>query len=163
MNRSAVRLSFSTLVGVMALTGCTASHGAPSSAPSPAAGSTARAVVATEPNCSGEASDTTVYTSDEVHASAKILVSPKPRYPADLRKQGVSGRVTLTYIINGTGLVDSASVDVSSATNAGFAASARDAVLGMRFSPACRGTAPVRVRVQQAIIFDVTRDGDEHR
>jgi TonB family protein len=103
--------------------------------------------------------DTAVYTFDNVDVPPAYRSGPAPRYPAALRQAGVTGRVTLSFVVNGKGAVDSTSLAIVSSTNPAFEAPSRIMMLATSFWPGCRGGKPVRTRVQQAIAFDVTRDG----
>jgi TonB family protein len=64
-------------------------------------------------------------------------------YPPLLRDSGQSGEVVLSFRVLENGTVDPATVEVVSATNAGFAAAARRVALTMRFRPALLNGTPV--------------------
>ncbi|MBK7596348.1 MAG: TonB family protein [Gemmatimonadetes bacterium] len=143
------------------LAACSSSTPTPSTTPTtaPSAAATATTVAARLPACTGPVADNRVFAFDEVHVPPAYRDGPAVRYPAALRQAGVSGRATLSYIVNGDGAVDSTSVTVVSATNPAFEAPSRTVVAATRFWPGCRDGTPVRTRVTQAIMFDAKRDG----
>jgi len=79
---------------------------------------------------------------------AEILTGPLPVYPDLLRQAGVQGRVVLEAVVDTTGRVLSQSISVVSATNPGFIAPARQALLATLFRPAMVGGTAVRMRVR---------------
>jgi len=90
-------------------------------------------------------------------AGPEVLTGPRPVYPELLRQAGVQGQVVLQALVDTTGRVLAASISVISATDAGFVAPARQALLATLFRPArVAGRAvPVLVRVP----FDFTIRG----
>lgn len=159
------RFTFATaLTALTAAFNAGCSSAAPVTTPTPAPVASAPSRTATTaaerpPACSGPAVDGRVFTSDEIDLPPAYRDGPAVRYPAALRQAGVSGRVTLSYIVNGDGSVDSASVAVVSSTNPAFEAPSRIVVAATRFWPGCLRGQPVRTRIQQGIMFDVKRDG----
>ena len=79
---------------------------------------------------------------------AEVLTGPLPVYPDLLRQAGVQGRVVLEAVVDTTGRVLSPSISVVSATNPGFVAPARQALLATLFRPAMIGGKPVRMLVR---------------
>lgn len=79
---------------------------------------------------------------------AEVLSGPLPIYPELLRQAGVEGRVVLEAVVDTTGRVLAPSISVISATNAGFVAPARLALLATLFRPAMVGGKAVRVLVR---------------
>jgi TonB family protein len=79
---------------------------------------------------------------------AEVLTGPLPAYPELLRQAGVQGTVVLEAVVDTTGRVLAASIEVVSATNPAFVASARQALSATLFRPATVGGRPVRVRVR---------------
>ena len=86
---------------------------------------------------------------------ADILTGPIPVYPELLRQAGVQGRVVLEAVVDTTGRVLAPSILVVSATNPGFVASARQALLTTLFRPALVGGRPVRMRVRIPYEFTI--------
>jgi len=79
---------------------------------------------------------------------AEVLTAPLPLYPDLLRQAGVQGRVLLEAVVDTTGRVLVQSISVVSATNPGFVAPARQALLATLFRPAMIGGKPVRMLVR---------------
>src|SRR6266550_4077423 len=78
---------------------------------------------------------------------AEVLTAPLPLYPDLLRQAGVQGRVVLEAVVDTTGRVLAQSISVVSATNTGFVAPARQALLATLFRPARIGGKPIRMLV----------------
>jgi TonB family protein len=79
---------------------------------------------------------------------AEVLTGPLPGYPDLLRQAGVQGRLVLEAVVDTTGRVLSLSISVVSATNPGFVAPARQALLATLFRPARIGGKAVRMLVR---------------
>ena len=78
----------------------------------------------------------------------EVLTGPLPVYPELLRQAGVQGKVVLEAVVDTTGRVLPPSISVVSATNPGFVAPARQALLTTLFRPAMVGGTAVRMRVR---------------
>jgi TonB family protein len=81
--------------------------------------------------------------------------SAAPVYPRDLIALGVQGMVQATYIVDTTGMVDTASFEVVSSDDLRFTESVREALAHMRFRPAKRGGKTVRQLVEQKFRFKI--------
>ncbi len=93
--------------------------------------------------------DDTVYTKvDENPVPQK---TPPPKYPNSLKKDGVSGVVAVSVVIDETGSVTSAEVTKSS--HADFETPAVDAVKKWKFKPGKKDGTPVKVKVTVPIRF----------
>ena len=92
----------------------------------------------------------TLFTTD----GPEVLSGPLPRYPEFLRQAGVQGRVILEATVDTTGRAEPTSVTVVAATNPGFVAPAKDALLATLFRPAHVGGRAARMRVR--IPFEFT-------
>lgn len=66
--------------------------------------------------------------------------TPPPRYPDQLKRDGISGMVVVTVVIDEDGKV--ADVSVRKSTHAEFEEPALDAVKNWRFKPAKKGAPP---------------------
>lgn len=132
---------------------------APAAAPAPSAAMATTTAAARPPACSGPVVAGRVFTTDEIDLPPAYRDGPAVKYPAALRQAGVNGNVTLAYIVNGDGSVDSTSVEVLSSTNPAFEEPSRRVVTAMRFWPGCLRGQLVRTRVTQGIRFDAKRDG----
>ena len=76
-------------------------------------------------------------------------------YPPHLRDEGVSGTVTLRFIILPSGAVDPESVRVVYSTHPDFTAAATMAIRILQFRPAEVSGQAVRVWVEQPLMFVV--------
>jgi TonB family protein len=76
-------------------------------------------------------------------------------YPPHLRDEGVSGTVTLRFVILPSGAVDPESVRVVYSTHPDFSAAAMMAIRILQFRPAAVTGQPVRVWVEQPLMFVV--------
>lgn len=79
---------------------------------------------------------------------AEVLTGPLPVYPELLRQAGVQGKVVLEAVVDTTGRVLAPSITVVSATDPGFVAPARQALLATLFRPTMIGGKAVRTRVR---------------
>lgn len=113
------------------------------------------------PACAGAVADTAVYTFDQVDVPPAYRSGPAPLYPPDLRRQGVNGRVTLSYVVQGDGTVDASTLAVTKSTNPAFEAPSLTMMRATQFWPGCRGGKPVRTRVQQSVAFETKTDGGQ--
>ncbi|MFT3783097.1 MAG: energy transducer TonB [Nibricoccus sp.] len=79
--------------------------------------------------------------------------TPPPEYPAELRRDNVSGVVALRVEIDETGAVTNCAV--SKSTNNGFDAPAIQAVKNWKFKPAQKAGTPVKVSLVIPIKFSL--------
>ncbi len=77
--------------------------------------------------------------------------TPPPDYPADLRKDGVSGVAVVTMVIDENG--DVLAAESNKATNEGFKEPAVAAVKKWKFNPAKVAGKPCKVKVAIPIRF----------
>jgi TonB family protein len=82
--------------------------------------------------------------------------SAAPSYPDFLQKQGIEGVVAVEYIVDTTGLADSASLRILRTTHPAFAEAVRAALPGMRFEPGEVGGQLVRQLVTQEFRFIIS-------
>lgn len=101
--------------------------------------------------------DNAPWQSDMVDEPVSNQRGPKPVYPAVLAQSGVAGEVTLRYIVDADGKVESGSIVVLSATRGEFIAPAMEAIRQSRFSPARRRGVAVRQLVEQRVKFSAGR------
>jgi TonB family protein len=94
-------------------------------------------------------------------AGPEVLTGPLPVYPELLRQAGVQGKVLLEALVDTTGRVPAASISIVSATNPGFIAPARQALLATLFRPARAGGRAVSMLVR--VPFDFTIRGGTGR
>lgn len=98
-----------------------------------------------------------VFADDTIHTKVDInpvpVKTPPPDYPESMKRQGVSGVVAVSVVIDEKGAVVSATVAKSS--QAEFEAPAMDAVKKWKFKPAQKDGAPVKMRVTIPIRFNL--------
>ena len=97
-----------------------------------------------------------VYTAatDDFRFHQAVLISqPEPRYPPIAEKIGLEGRVLIRFVIDTTGRVDKASIEVLETTEEQFTPPARDAVARARFRPALLSGTPVPQLAEESIRF----------
>lgn len=94
-------------------------------------------------------------------AGPEVLTGPLPVYPELLRRAGVQGQVLLEAVVDTTGRVLAPSISVISATNPGFVAPARQALVATLFRPARVGGRAVTMLVR--VPFDFTIRGGTGR
>lgn len=81
------------------------------------------------------------------------IKTPPPKYPDSLRREGVSGVVSVTVVIDEKGAVTD--VTVSKSTHADFERPSIEAMRSWKFKPAKVGGEPVKVRVTVPMRFNV--------
>jgi hypothetical protein len=81
--------------------------------------------------------------------------SSAPAYPPYLEETHVEGFVIAEYVVDTTGLADSATLHIDIASHPAFVESLRAALPGMRFEPATLNGHKVRQRVRQEFVFQL--------
>ncbi|HVU34814.1 MAG TPA: energy transducer TonB [Opitutaceae bacterium] len=99
--------------------------------------------------------DVPVYRGDQVTRHVVPLVRTPPKYPAALRKAGVTGEATVDFIVMPDGTV--AQPTVFAATDPRFGEAAVACVKRWKFKPAERDGHPVATRMQVPIMFTLHR------
>lgn len=94
-----------------------------------------------------------VLTDSEVDDVPSLVTAGPVRYPPVLREAGITGSVTLSFVIDTEGRVETEGLDVLVATHPGFVAAATETIRASRFTPARRHGETVRVRVRQTVTF----------
>lgn len=95
--------------------------------------------------------DDTIYTKVDVNPVP--VRTPPPEYPEALKREGGTGVVAVTIVIDEKGAVTSAAVAKSS--NSGFNDAALEAVKKWKFKPAQKDGEKVKVRVTIPISFSL--------
>jgi TonB family protein len=80
-----------------------------------------------------------------------------PAYPTRLSNAGVEGEVLARFVVDSTGGVEAASIEIMQASHALFGDAVKQWLRTNRYSPAQVGGRPVRQLVQQRIGFTLTR------
>jgi hypothetical protein len=100
-----------------------------------------------------------VYSVLEVDtAVVRSAASAAPTYPPTLLAAHVQGFVNARYVVDTTGLADTATFNVLEATNPEFITAVKDVLPFMHFQPAKIGPMKVRQLVQQQFSFKITGD-----
>ena len=100
--------------------------------------------------------DTSVHRAGEV-GKPEIIWGPPFRYPEDLRRRRIEGRVLIQAIVDTSGRVEPQSVHVLSSASPGFDDSATRWVLAAHFRPAYLKGRPVRALVVIPVDFRIHR------
>jgi TonB family protein len=96
------------------------------------------------------------YAEAVVQERPSLLSAPPPRYPPLLKEAGVQGRVLLRAIVDTTGRVEPASVEIATSPNPAFDAPAREWILKALFRPARVHGKAVRVHITQPLDYSIT-------
>ncbi|MGQ0701688.1 MAG: TonB family protein [Gemmatimonadales bacterium] len=116
------------------------------------------AIAALKPALVTRAIRETAFTELEVDSAVvRDPLSLAPGYPPELLRQAIAGSVTVRYVVDTIGLVDTATYRVLSTTHRGFAQAVREALPGMLFRPAIQKGRRVRQWVEQTFHFRITR------
>ena len=98
----------------------------------------------------------TVATAVDVDSMVtRYTDSAAPSYPPKLLELKIEGGAYVQFVVDTTGLADTTSFKVISATHPEFAASVRNALPGMRFHPAILRSKKVRQLVEQPFMFKI--------
>jgi TonB family protein len=99
-----------------------------------------------------------VHTAETVdRVVAPLRGNPSPAYPARLSSAGVEGDVTVSFVVDTTGRVEPASVEILQASHALFGDAVRQWLRQTRYGPALANGRPVRQLVRQRVGFTITR------
>jgi TonB family protein len=92
-----------------------------------------------------------------------VSAKPKnlpPRYPTELRANGVEGSVIAKFVVDTAGRIEEGTVEILKADHGEFATAVRKSLPLMEFHPARVGERPVRQLVQMPFHFSVSRRSD---
>jgi TonB family protein len=104
------------------------------------------------------ASYDTVFTIAEVDSAVAVdPASAAPVYPPSLLKMGIEGSVMVRYVVDSFGRADLATLKIVRATRIEFAVAVREALPGMRFTPARMGEKAVPQLVEQPFNFRIQK------
>jgi protein TonB len=97
-----------------------------------------------------------VYVASELDTPVTFdPTSAAPAYPPTLQAAGIEGSATMQFVVDTTGVVDSTTVKVMTATHAEFVQAVREALPNMHFRPAELGDQRVRQLVEQQFKFRI--------
>ena len=88
-------------------------------------------------------------------AASRYEWSAAPAFPPNLLEARISGFVRAQWVVDTTGVPDTASLRILESTHPDFTRSVVDALPYMRFRPAKIGNEPVRQRVEQGFTFRI--------
>jgi len=80
-----------------------------------------------------------------------------PRYPAAQLAAGIEGAVDVEFVVDTTGRVDVATLEILQSSDSAFSAAVATALAEMQFRPAWRAFRHVRQRVTQRFSFKLTK------
>ena len=99
-----------------------------------------------------------IYTAATVDRMvAPLPGNSSPSYPTRLSNAGVEGEVLARFVVDSTGSVEPASIEIMQASHALFGDSVKQWLRRNRYAPALVGGRAVRQLVQQRIGFTLTR------
>lgn len=105
----------------------------------------------------GEGMAAMTYEMGQTDTDARITgADPGPRIPPRAGREGISGLVDLTFIVNEAGLVEQITVIKEEPTGYGFANSAIETAKKLRFKPATLHKMSVRQRFKRRYTFELT-------
>jgi protein TonB len=94
------------------------------------------------------------YDEDAVERLATpARTNPKPRYPSRMRQRGIESNFVVYFVVDTTGLVDTATVELPSSVDTDFTTAVSEVLTTWRFVPAELGGRRVRQRVLQPFSF----------
>lgn len=108
------------------------------------------------PSVAFESRDSVYSILDVEETAARSAGSAAPMYPPELMKEGKEGGVFIRFVVDSSGRADSSTIEVLRSSHPLFAASVRQAVPLMMFSPAMVGGHHVRQAVEQNFEFRIT-------
>lgn len=95
------------------------------------------------------------YEMGQTDTDAKLVgPDPSPAYPSRASREGVTGTVDLTFVVNESGRVEQITVVKEEPTGYGFAAAAVSQARGLQFKPATLQKMSVRQRFKRRYTFD---------
>jgi TonB family protein len=94
------------------------------------------------------------YVRDHVDLWPKSLWRRPPQYPSSMRDAGITGKAIIDFLVEPDG--HTSQVQVQFATNQTFGEAAKEAIEQWLFTPAVRNGVPVRIRMEEPIIFDLS-------
>jgi TonB family protein len=133
------------VVLALLLVGCASQHGVPS------------LTTKSTPCTQNISQDTTVFDTTQVDRKPEIISGPEIRYPRELVRQHISGRVILALVVSANGQPELRSIRVLKSDDYQFTSAAESYLRGAQFLPGCRQGSAVRVRVAVPIDFKIVR------
>jgi protein TonB len=97
-----------------------------------------------------------VFDAALVEEPPEQISAPPPQYPSVLRSAKIEGYVALRYVVLADGTVDQTSITILESTHVLFEQAAMRAIGQARFRPGRMQGTPVRVMVEQRIVFTLS-------
>ena len=97
-----------------------------------------------------------IFNIKDLDQRAEPKIYPKPNYPYDLKKKGITGTVTLEFIVDSEGMVHDAYV--VSSTNIGFELPAVEGISKWQFRPGRKGGKAVASRMRLPLAFELDQE-----
>jgi protein TonB len=91
--------------------------------------------------------------SDVERLATPAPTNPKPRYPSRMRQRGIETNFVVYFVVDTSGLVDTATVELPSSVETDFTTAVSEVLTTWRFVPAELGGRRVRQRVLQPFSF----------
>lgn len=88
-------------------------------------------------------------------AAVRHPESAAPAYPPEMMRLGIAGYAAVRFVVDSTGNVDMPTIQLIEASRLEFWFAVRDALPRMRFTPARRGSIPVRQLAEQMFRFEI--------
>lgn len=95
-----------------------------------------------------------IFDLNNVDLPPEVILQIPPTYPISARRLGKEGKVSLLFVVNDEGFVESIEV-IDSFPDDTFISSATQAVKKWKFKPAMKDNLPVSVRVEQTLLFNL--------
>lgn len=95
--------------------------------------------------------DDTIYTKVDVNPVP--VKTPPPEYPYTMKREGTSGVVAVSIVVDEKGAV--ASCTVAKSTHADFEAPALEAIKKWKFKPAQKDGVPVKMKLTVPLRFNL--------
>jgi len=97
-----------------------------------------------------------LFRIEDLDQKPEPRVQPPPQYPFEMKRAGITGEVTIEYIVDSNGNVNQ--VQVIKSTQREFENAVTQAVLKWKFKPGKKGGRAVNTRVAQSFPFTLTED-----
>ena len=135
---------------LLALVACTSSQKTPSPQTGP-----------TTTSCSKNLStDTTLHNDADVTEKPILRSHPPLMYPRTALRDGITGLVVLSVVVNANGSTDRGSIQVAHSLRLDVDSAAIRMLIGALFWPACRGAEAVRAQTEVPVSFSISIQRD---
>lgn len=94
-----------------------------------------------------------VYFEHQVDDAVEVVTLRPPTYPDSLKKAKIPGEVLATFVVDGSGRIETGSIRLTRLTHPAFGRAVVAALGSARYTPAIRKGERVRQVVQQLFVF----------